>query len=335
MLELKQAVRSSPLGPVLAGVDLQISRERPTSLLGLEAGLREALGRLLAGAERLTSGSILLDGKDVAQVRRAKAGIARVGAHGAPKSSQKVGKQIDSAAAARVRLDARLEAVVSTLDLEQRVRLSIARALAERPALLLLDAPASGLDGEPRARFAADLRHMVEGCGAVVVLMAGAADEALGLGGEAVVLANGHVQQSGPVGEVAAQPANLACAAALAWPTLNKLEMTITAGRGRLTDGSSLQPPEGLTLPDAGACVLAFRPDDSTLARETPGCMRFVARAAGEESVAGRTYERVAFAGASWLSPLVTAPPPRGAVLNVFVDRGKVLVFDRHGRAVR
>jgi hypothetical protein len=112
------------------------------------------------------------------------------------------------------------------------------------------------------------------------------------------------------------------------------VSMTMDGGRGRLADGSSLHPPDGLVLPSAGACVLAFRADDSTLARETPGCVRFVVRAVGAETVAGRTYERLSFGGAAWLSPLTASEPPPGAVLNLFVGRNKLLVFDSKGQAI-
>jgi hypothetical protein len=111
--------------------------------------------------------------------------------------------------------------------------------------------------------------------------------------------------------------------------------MTMDAGRGRLADGSSLTPPQGVSVPASGPCVLAFRPDDSTTARETPGCVRFVVRAVGEQQISARTYKKLGFAGETWLSPLVAAePPPPGAVLNLFVDRGKVLVFDGQGIAL-
>ncbi len=334
MLELTQAVRSAGREPLLSGVEFVCTRENPTSLLGLSPAGRDVLIRLLSGMERLQGGEIRLDGRDSGLARRTKMRIVRVGPEGAAKSGQKVGKIIDASLALRVGLSDRLAAPVSALDAEERVRLSIAKAQQEKPALLLLNAPASNLAPVQRARFSADLGQMVAGCGAVVVLAASGADEALGLGGDTVVLADGRVQQAGPVTHVCEQPANFAAALATAWPVLNTLAMTMDAGRGRLRDGASLSPPEGLALPEAGPCTLAFRPNFSTMTRETPGCMRFVVRAIGEEEIGGQMYKRLAFAGAIWLSPLAAAAPPLGAVLNLFVDRGKVLVFDKDGAAI-
>jgi ABC-type sulfate/molybdate transport systems ATPase subunit len=334
MLELRQALRSLGRAPLLSAVDVTCTREAPTSLLGLSPAGRDMVVRLLSGTEKLQGGDIRLDSRDISLARKGKGRVLRVGPEGHPKSGAKVGKAIDARHAARVGLSDRMSATITSLDTEGRVRLALAKALQARPTMLLLDAPASGLAPEARERFATGLGQMVAECGAVVVLVAGGADEAWGLGGNAIVLADGQVQQSGSAADVFGRPANLASALATAWPALNAVSMTMDGGRGRLADGSSLHPPEGLVLPPAGACVLAFRADDSTLARETPGCVRFVVRAVGAETVAGRTYERLSFGGAAWLSPLTASEPPPGAVLNLFVDRSKVLVFGGDGRAI-
>ena len=336
MLELKQALRSLGQGALLSGVDLTFTGEAPTSVLGLGASGRDLLLKLLAGNEKLRGGEIRLGGRDIAQARRSKLRIAQVGQAGMAKSGQKVGKILDAGMAGRVGLSARLSAPVSQLDAEERVRLALGKAMQDQPALLLLDAPACAMTPDQRGRFTADLGQMVAGARGIVVLLAGGADEAMGMGGRTVVLSEGRVQQAGPIAEVFAAPANLASAVATAWPSLNTLTMTMDAGRGRLSDGTSLTPPQGVRLPASGPCVLAFRPDDSTMARETPGCVRFIVRAIGEQQISAQTYKRLGFAGQTWLSPLVAAePPPPGAVLNLFVDRGKVLVFDGAGVAMQ
>lgn len=336
MLELKQASRGLGRDALLADVDLTISADAPTSLLGLGAPARELMLKLLSGSEKLRGGEIRLGGRDIAQAKRAKLRVVQVGPAGMPKSGQKVGKILDVSMAGRVGLSGRLSMPVSQLNTEERVRLAVGKAMQDQPALLLLDAPTGAMAADQRSRFAADLGQMVSGSRGIVVLLAGGADEAMGLGGKTVVLSGGRVQQAGAIGDVFAAPANLASAVATAWPSLNTLTMTMEAGRGRLADGSSLTPPQGVGVPASGPCVLAFRPDDSTMARETPGCMRFVVRAVGEQKISERTYKKLGFAGETWLSPLVAAePPPPGAVLNLFVDRGKVLVFDGDGVAMK
>lgn len=336
MLELKQAFRSLGQGALLSGVDLTFTSDAPTSVLGLGASGRDLLLKLLAGSEKLKGGEIRLGGQDISQARRGKLRIAQVGPAGMAKSGQKVGKLLDPETAGRVGLSARLSAPVSQLDGEERVRLALGKAIQDQPALLLLDAPASAMTPDQRGRFIRDLGQIVSGAHGIVVLVAGGADEAMEMGGQTVVLSDGRVQQAGPIADVFAAPANLASAVATAWPSLNTLAMTMDAGRGRLSDGSSLTPPPGVNLPASGPCVLAFRPDDSTMARETPGCVRFVVRAIGEQQIAARTYKKLGFARETWLAPLVAAePPPPGAVLNLFVDRGKVLVFDGSGAAMQ
>lgn len=335
MLELRDVSRSAGREPVLTHVTLTFSRETPTAVLGLSGEGREALLRLLAGADKPLAGFVKLDGKDIAQARKDKGRIVRVSALGLAKSGQRVSKIIGAEAASRVRLSSRMEASVNELDLDQRLRLAIAKARTEKPAVLLLDAVGAGLDREVRSRFVADLGAMLEGSGAVIVMVTDSADAALGLGGQVVVLGHGRIIQQGAVADVFAHPANLAAALATSFPMLNTLPMQLHDGRGMLADGSRFAPPDGLPMPAEGACTLAFRPDDTTLERASPGCLRFVVRAAGEESLGGRRFVRVTFAGATWLAPQFAATiPPSGAVLNAFIDRSKLMTFDAAGEAV-
>lgn len=335
MLELRDVSRSAGREPLLTHASLTFTREASTAVLGLSEAGREALLRLLAGVDKPQSGFVKLDGKDISSARKEKGRILRVSAQGFPKSGQRVSKLIGAEAAARVRLAGRMDAGVNALDLDQRLRLAIAKARAERPGVILLDSVGSGLERDVRDRFIADLGTMLADTGAVVVMVTDSADAALALGGRVVVLSNGKVVQQGNSADVFAHPANLKAALATSYPLLNTLPMQLHEGRGVLKDGSRFAPPEGLAMPAEGPCTLAFRPEDTTLERAGAGCLRFVVRAAGEERLGGRRFVKVTFAGETWLAPQFAAGiPPQGAVLNAFIDRSKLMAFDAAGEAV-
>ncbi len=334
MLELKDVSRSVGRDPVLAGVGLQIARNSPTAIVGLSPPERTALLRLLAGLDRPQSGFVKLDGKDVAEARKQKGRIAQVGQAGVKSSGQRLGKLIGKQTAERVRLAGRMGARISDLDLDQRLRLAIALAREEKPSLILLNAPGAELEREARVRFVSDLNAMLAETGAVVVLLAGSADEAAGLGGGVAVVSRGRLVQVGPAANVFAHPATLSAAMATSHPALNMLQMSARDGSGILSDGSTFQPPEGVALPTEGACTLAFRPEDTLFERQGAASVRFVVRAAGEESISGRRFVRLTFAGSTWLTPQPESALPVGAMLNAFVDRTRLMVFGAEGEVI-
>ena len=311
VLELKDVSRAAGREQVLNSVNLVMSRETPTAIVGLNAQERSALARVLSGADKPQSGSIRLGGKDIGQARREKGRVALIG--GDAQKKVKPGKGPGR---------------------EQMIRASIARARSDRAALVIIDAPATDLGLEAREAFIDDLKALCEGAGAVVVLLAGDADEAMALGGQVVVLNRGDIVQVGPVADVFAHPANLTAAVATSFPKLNTIAMTARNGRGVLVDGSSFQPPEQLSLPEQGACTVAFHPDDMTLERAGAGCLRFIVRAAGDEIIGGRRFTRVTFAGSDWLTPQAALVPHKGAILNAFVERTRLMAFDATGNAI-
>jgi ABC-type sulfate/molybdate transport systems ATPase subunit len=209
--------------------------------------------------------------------------------------------------------------------------LALAQAMAARPALLIVDGPTAQLSPEAGDDLLLALPGLLAPATGVVLLLAASAGEALALNGDVAVFAGGQLIQSGGVGEVTAHPVNLASAIATSWPQLNTLSMTARDGRWLLADGSRLQLPESVALPAEGACMLAFHPADVTLERASAGCLRFVVRAVGP--VRGG-YLSATFAGAAWMCPLTVAAPPEGALLNAFVDRSRLMMFDAQGKAL-
>ena len=334
MLGLSNLSKSVKGEPVLANVTLDVPAGRPTAIVGLSRAGREAVARLLAGVDKPQGGAIKLGSVDIVRARKDKGAIQRVGPAIPPASGQRVGKLIGAEAATRAGLSGHLNARISDLAPDQRMRLAIAQAVAARPALLILDAPASELPASLHDDFAEHLGEIVAGSSAVVVLLASGAHEALGLRGDITVLAAGAVLQAGPASDVSAHPVNLAAAVATSWPTLNTLPMTAREGRCMLSDGSRLQLPEGIATPHDGVCTLAFHPEDATLERASPGCLRFVVRAGVEEARGEFRFLNVTFANRQWMCPLAASAPHGGTLLNAFVDRSHLLVFDADGRAI-
>ncbi len=333
MLELRDVSRSLGRDTLLNRVSLQFTPNTPTAVLGLSAPAREAFLRLLSGVDKPHLGSINLGGKGIAQARREKGKIIRIGSGGVKPSSQRVRKLIGADAAERVGLSGRMDAALSDLDPAQRVRLAIAMAREDQPALILLDSPGLELGSEPRMELLPQLQPMLAQLPSVVVL-AGLPDEALGLAGQVVVLSAGQVAQSAPAQQVFLHPVNLAVAQATSQPSLNLLPMQARQGAGMLADGAVFQPPEQLALPPSGPCTLAFRPQDASLQRAGPSCLRFVVRVSGTQQAAAQRYLQASFAGSAWLLQQPASPPPPGSLLNVFVDRSRLLVFDATGQAV-
>ena len=94
----------------------------------------------------------------------------------------------------------------------QQQRVALARAVVRRPRLLLLDEPLAALDTPTRLRLRGELRQLLRQLGIPTILVTHDRYEALALGDQMVILANGHIQQSGPVSEVFNRPDNLAVA---------------------------------------------------------------------------------------------------------------------------
>ncbi|HTP25284.1 MAG TPA: ABC transporter ATP-binding protein [Anaeromyxobacteraceae bacterium] len=101
---------------------------------------------------------------------------------------------------------------ISQISGGQRQRAALARALAPQPRLLLLDEPFSALDEPTRQQLRSELRLVLERSGIPSLVVTHDRIEALALGDQMAVLAEGQVRQVGPVHEVFSAPADLVVA---------------------------------------------------------------------------------------------------------------------------
>ncbi len=94
----------------------------------------------------------------------------------------------------------------------QQQRIALARVLACRPRLLLLDEPLSALDTSLRERLRGELRRLLAECGTPAIVVTHDRTEAISLADQVLVLNDGSVRQSGPPNEVFSRPADLTVA---------------------------------------------------------------------------------------------------------------------------
>src|SRR5207247_7584320 len=102
----------------------------------------------------------------------------------------------------------------------ERQRVALARALAIKPRLLLLDEPLSALDQPTREDMRALLQRLLAELEIPAAHITHDRDEALSIGDDLAVIADGQLRQTGPAATVASEPADPDVARLLGWSEL-------------------------------------------------------------------------------------------------------------------
>ena len=153
----------------LDGVSLRVEQGEFVAIVGTSGSGKSTLLHMLGGLDRPTSGSVLVDGKDIFQLkdealtifRRRKIGFVFQSYNLVPVLNvqenivlpiQLDGRRVDRAFVRQIvrilGLEERLEALPSQLSGGQQQRVAIARALAAAPAIILADEPTGNLDSK-------------------------------------------------------------------------------------------------------------------------------------------------------------------------------------------
>ncbi|MDA9455976.1 spermidine/putrescine ABC transporter ATPase [Bradyrhizobium sp. CCBAU 21359] len=141
----------------------------------------------------------------------------------------------------------------------QQQRIALARALAMRPAVLLLDEPFSNLDAQLRVRMREELREVIRGVDVTTLFVTHDQEEALTMSDRIVVMNAGQIEQVGTPGEIYEAPSTSFVAKFIGWCSLLN---GIVDADGVFTSGGGLRL-RGHWSPGAGTAVI--RPEQIKL----------------------------------------------------------------------
>ena len=230
----------------LAVESLEVADGETLAVLGPNGAGKSTLLRALVHLEpAATCDELLLDGRPVArpQLRTAVAAVLQrpVLQRASVLDNAAAGLRLRGVPRARARglalpwLDALKIAHLAdrparTLSGGEAQRVAVARALAVRSEVLLLDEPFTGLDATTRADLVADLRAVLDHSRAAVLLVTHDRDEAAALAHRTALLLRGRIRQLGATADVLDAPTDLECAHLLGYTTRFPPELTGRAG---------------------------------------------------------------------------------------------------------
>ncbi|MGH6740240.1 MAG: ABC transporter ATP-binding protein, partial [Bradyrhizobium sp.] len=194
------------------GVSLDIAAGEFFALLGPSGCGKTTLLRMLAGFETPDEGRILLDGKDIAQVLPHERPVNMMFQNYAlfPHLSVRdnVAFGLKRAGMARRDIDTRVAEMVALVKLDglekrkpdqlsggQRQRVALARSLARRPKVLLLDEPLAALDKKLRESTQLELMELQRRLGMTFIIVTHDQAEAMTVAGRIGVMDAGRLDQ--------------------------------------------------------------------------------------------------------------------------------------------
>jgi multiple sugar transport system ATP-binding protein len=236
--------------------------------------------RMIAGLELPSSGQILLDGQDVAQVPASGRDIAFVFQMFALYPHMNVRRNISyplvSQGVPRAEVRQRVDEVSRILGIEHiidrpvgglssgdRQRVALGRAIVRRPKAFLMDEPLGALDAEFRERMAEELRALHDRMGATTVYVTHDQLEAMQMGDKIVVMNHGVIEQFGVPQDIYDWPATKFVAKFIGSPSMNFLEFEggiAVGGTEVVLSGTSIGVPEARES-RSGRLTLGVRPE--------------------------------------------------------------------------
>src|ERR1700730_2058171 len=247
-LELIQIEKHYDSFHALKNIDLQVEKEEFVVFVGPSGCGKSTLLRSICGLETVTSGRIVLDGRDITSIHPSKRNVAMVfqnyalfphlnvfhniafGLELQGLSKEDIHKRVERVATL-LHLETMLDRKPKQLSGGQRQRVAIGRCIVKQPKLFLFDEPLSNLDAKLRVRMRVELLNLHYETRNTAVYVTHDQVEAMTMADRIVILNDGRVDQIGTPVELYERPMNKFVAGFIGSPQMNFLDLTVEAQR--------------------------------------------------------------------------------------------------------
>ncbi|MFQ1702642.1 ABC transporter ATP-binding protein [Loktanella agnita] len=328
---------------VLKHINLDIKKGELIVFVGPSGCGKSTLLRMIAGLEKITSGTLEIDGGIVNDVPPAQRGIAMVfqsyalyphmtvrdNMSFALKLAKKTPDEIDAAVskAARIlQLEPYLDRLPKALSGGQRQRVAIGRSIVRDPKVYLFDEPLSNLDAALRVATRIEIAQLKESMpDSTMIYVTHDQVEAMTLATRIVVLANKGIAQVGTPLELYERPENEFVAQFIGSPAMNLFagEIIETGAQTvvKLNEGGIARSMLPTKSSDLGLRVnVGVRPEDMVLTE-------------GEDYLFADTVSIVEALGE--VTQLYFEPPKADEDTNTVIAKLQGIHMDIRGRALR
>jgi multiple sugar transport system ATP-binding protein len=273
-------------------LSLEVHDREYLVLLGPSGCGKTTTMRMIAGLEEVTDGTIILDGVDITDLPSRKRNVSMVfqsyavwphmtvydNIAFALKLKKMDKRAIDTTVkevAGMTKIAELLERYPSQLSGGQQQRVAVARAIAVKPKLFLMDEPLSNLDAKLRVATRTELKAIHHKTGATTVFVTHDQSEAMSMADRVVIMKDGEIMQIGTPEEVYDESASLFVADFIGTPPTNfmAVESIVENGDHRLVNphiNLKLSSENVTLLKDYGnkKLIIGIRPENILLVDE-------------------------------------------------------------------
>lgn len=347
MLEIINLSKSYKNNRVLRNTNITVNDGEMVALLGPSGSGKTTILRIVAGFIEANGGDIKIDGTSILGLDAYKRNIGVVFQnyalfpHMTVRQNVEFGLKMHKVPEAE--RTARVEEALNIVDMlpyasrypnqlsgGQQQRVAIARVVAIRAKVMLLDEPLSNLDAKLRRQVRVEIKELQRKLKITTVIVTHDQEEAMTLGDRIAILNEGIIQQIGTPMELYDKPVNKFVAGFLGTPSINFFDMHVSEDNITM-EGEALRTEvkeEFCTIP-AGNYLLGIRPEYLRLAGNENSGLALKANVSLVEHLGSETLVYFDLDGQRFCSKLPrTTGIHIGDKINLSADLNNCMIFD-------